>query len=46
MIVSMKYELVWWFGIDLALAWWGVQILVNLNWTFFVIFSFGMKVKG
>ena len=47
MTVSMKYDLAWWSGMDLALAGWGVQILMNSNWTFFlVIFGFGMKVKG
>jgi len=27
----MKHELVKWMNIDLALAWWGVQTLVNPN---------------
>jgi len=31
MIVSMKYELTWWFVIDLAIAWLWVQVLENLH---------------
>jgi len=31
MIVSMKYELVKWLDIDLAIAWLWVQVLGNLN---------------
>jgi len=31
MIVSMRYELVKWFDIDLAIAWLWVQALENLH---------------
>jgi len=30
-LVGMKYELAWWFGIDLVIAWLWVQALGNLN---------------
>ena len=30
-LVGMKYELAWWLGIDLVIAWLWVQALGNLN---------------